>query len=81
MSFVNEKRKERGKIASTIASAALIVNARSHRLDGKLAALALQQTSVDGSEAHVRVLGRIQILRGATRHASRHKRGAVVADC
>jgi hypothetical protein len=66
--------------ARAIPRAGLIVNPRSHRLERKLAARIRQQTGVDGSQTHVRVLGRIQVLRGAARHATRHECGAVIAD-
>ncbi len=49
----------------TIGSAALIVNPRRHCLDG---------------EAHVRVLGRKQVLRGAARHVDGNECGAVIAN-
>ncbi len=65
----------------TISRAALIVNPRRHRLDRELTTGARQQTGVDGSETHVRVLGGIQVLRGAARHEAGHKRDAVIADC
>ncbi len=64
----------------TIAIAALIVNPRRHRLNRELTTSARQKTGVNGSETHVRVLGRIQVLRGAARHAARHECGAVIAD-
>jgi hypothetical protein len=66
--------------ARAIPRAGLIVNPRGHRLERKLAARIRQQTGVDGSQTHVRVLGRIQVLSGAARHAARHERSAVIAD-
>jgi hypothetical protein len=65
----------------TIANAAMKVDSRRHRLDRELTAGARQQTGVDGGETHVRVLGGIQVLRGTARHAARHERGAVIANC
>ncbi len=66
--------------ARAIRRAGLIVNPRGHRLERKLAARIRQQTGVDGSETHVRVLGCKQVLRGAARHTARHECHAVIAD-
>ena len=65
----------------TVQRAALIVNARRHRLDGKRAARARQQPGVNRSEAHVRLLGRKHVLRRATRDAAGGIHDAVVAVC
>ena len=66
--------------ARAIPRAGLIVNARGHCPQRELAARIRQQTGVDGGEAHVGVLGRKQILRGTTRHATRHECHAIIAD-
>ena len=66
--------------ARAIPRAGLIIYARRHRLNGKLTARIRQETGVDRSETHVRVLGRIKVLRGAARHAARDECGAVIAN-
>lgn len=65
----------------TISHTALILNARCHCLNCEFATATVQQAGVDGSEAHIRVLGCKQVLRGASRHAARRECGAVVAVC
>ncbi len=68
------------KNARAMPRAGLIVNPRGKSLERKQTARIRQQAGVDGSEAHVRVLGCKQVLRGAARHAARHESHAVIAD-
>ena len=65
----------------TVGRAALVFDARVHNLDLKHAARARHQTGVRGREAHVRVIGRIQVLRGAASHRGEKVGAAIVADC
>ncbi len=65
----------------TVQRAAVIVNARRNRLDGKRAARARNQPGVHGSEAHVRLLGRKHVWRRASSDAAEGIHDAVVTVC
>jgi hypothetical protein len=65
----------------TIGRAALVFDARVHNLDLKRAARARHQAGMRGRETHVRMVGRIQVLRGAASHRGEKVGAAIVADC
>jgi hypothetical protein len=65
----------------TIGRAALVFDARVHNLDFKRAARARHQAGMRGRETHVRIIGRIQVLRSAASHRGEKVGAAIVADC